>query len=691
MRCIQSKISIAVVLALAIAPAALAAEGDGDDPKNPRDGVFTLGRLEVKGERIGKSQADSAVSLDEIRLINADTLDQAVKLVPGVMATLDTNSRRNEHNIFVRGFDRWEVPLSIDGVRIYLPADNRIDFSRFLTADVAEIQIQKGYASVIDGPGALGGAINLVTRKPTKPFEAELQTGVDLGRNADYNAWNGYAMVGTRQDKFYAQASISYLDRDQWDLSDDFRPTGIQAGGDRDRSFNRDSRVNVKFGFTPNDTDEYTLNYTKQDGKKGAPLNVYNDPPNPPNSYWDWPWWDIDNLYFLSNTSFGERGYVKTRVFYNKFDNALYAYDDATYTTQSLNGRFQSIYADTGAGGSVEAGFGLSENNDLRLSLNYRIDKHTEYNINRPTNPTMSSTEPMQHTREETLSLAAEDTWHAGDDVDLVVGASYDSNRIGLAQEYNATQGLFEYPTGGSHAFNGQGSVRWRYAEDASLSASVSSRTRFPTVFERFSTRFGTAVPNPDLGPERGTNYELSWDRAFSEDTKLTASLFYSDVSDMIQTVVVQASPQLTQSQNVGDGKYYGAEFGADTRLGEHFTLGGNYTWLHRQIDDALQPGLRPVGTPKHQAFLYATWTPVERFSLTPNLEYANDRWSDVTSGGYVETGRYLLLNLQAQIRLRDDIEVDVGGRNLLDENYELAWGLPEPGRTLYAKFRISF
>ena len=62
----------------------------------------------------------------------------------------------------------------VDGVRIYLPADNRLDFARFLTADIAEVQIQKGYASVLDGPGAMGGAINLVTRKPTKAFETEI-------------------------------------------------------------------------------------------------------------------------------------------------------------------------------------------------------------------------------------------------------------------------------------------------------------------------------------------------------------------------------------------------------------------------------------------------------------------------------------------------------------------------------------
>ncbi len=129
--------------------------------------------------------------------------------MPGVISTFDANGRRNESDIFVRGFGRWQVPLMVDGVRIYLPADNRLDFTRFLTADIAEVQMQKGYASVLDGPGAMGGAINLVTRKPTKPFEVEAASR--LGGRADAEGWNGYVMVGTRQRRFYVQGSVNYL------------------------------------------------------------------------------------------------------------------------------------------------------------------------------------------------------------------------------------------------------------------------------------------------------------------------------------------------------------------------------------------------------------------------------------------------------------------------------------------------
>ncbi|MGC4083511.1 MAG: hypothetical protein QM736_15715 [Vicinamibacterales bacterium] len=62
----------------------------------------------------------------------------------------------------------------------------------------------------------------------------------------------------------------------------------------------------------------------------------------PPNSYWRWPYWDIQNVSFLTTTQLGTASYLKTRLYRNSFKNGLDAYDDATYTTQSANGRFRA-------------------------------------------------------------------------------------------------------------------------------------------------------------------------------------------------------------------------------------------------------------------------------------------------------------------------------------------------------------
>ena len=687
----RARLAGLVVGALAGIATPAAAQQSDPAPAPKPEYVFDLGEIVVVGRADGQPGVGGAVLTSrQIWSFDRKSLDQAVNLLPGVVSTFDSNGRRNESDVFVRGFGRWQVPLMVDGVRIYLPADNRLDFSRFLTADVSEIQVQKGYASVLDGPGAMGGAINLVTRKPTKAMEAEASFWT--GGRSDAEGWNGYMSLGTRQPHYYVHGSANYSDRNWWTLSGNYEPTAnsLQRDGRRGSSDTLDSRFNVKAGWTPNQTDEYTVNFVKQMGEKGAPLNVLNNPPVPPNSYWRWPYWDIQNTSFLSRTAIGRAAYVKTKVYYNTFENGLDAFDDATYTTQSAAGRFRSPYDDHALGLTSEIGTQLRAHS-LKFAAHYRNDVHTEQQFSRPTHPTLSSQEPLQEQSQYTWSLAVEDTIHLSPAVDVVGGISYDRYSITKAEEFNPARGIFEYPKGGSDSVNWQSALIWRYREGSEVHASVSDRTRFPVIFELYSTRFGFATPNPDLGPERATSLELGWKGRAARNVRLEGAVFYSDVRDLIQTVVLPDTT--TQTQNVGDGRFYGAEVGIDATVHQQLTVGGNYTALSRTIRDALLPNLRPTGVPTHKAFLYAAWQPMRRLTVTPSIDVAGDRWSEVNPAPafpYVRTGSYTLIDLSAQYALAERFDVVIGLKNLRDENFELAWGFPQPGRTFYVKTRVG-
>src|SRR6185312_1539679 len=110
---------------------------------------------------------------------------------------------RNETDIWIRGFDRWRVPLYQDGIPVYLAYDDRIDFSRFSTIDLASIQISKGFASVIDGPGAMGGSVNLVSRVATQPFEAEARYQDTLDSRGSHMESIANVFLGTRQANWF--------------------------------------------------------------------------------------------------------------------------------------------------------------------------------------------------------------------------------------------------------------------------------------------------------------------------------------------------------------------------------------------------------------------------------------------------------------------------------------------------------
>ncbi|MFD9898728.1 TonB-dependent receptor plug domain-containing protein [Mesorhizobium sp. NPDC059025] len=718
-----SSTTLLVLLTTAAAlPVAHAQQQDGNVEKKKDDApaaparagtspVFELGEIVVYGAATGTSSdiggqsvSRSVVTAKDIHKSNRNTLDDALAATPGVEVS-NTGGSRNERLIYVRGFDRFQVPLYIDGIRVYLPADNRLDYGRFLTPDLSEIQVQKGYVSVLSGPGGMGGAINLVTRKPTKEFEGELRTGVDLGNTGDLSAFTTSGWVGTKQEKFYLQASGSFRNSDGWFLPQGFNPVPVgiggpvEDGGRRDFSNVRDWRANFKLGYTPNETDEYVISYTKQQGEKAAPYSIYEPvrgitrTPLPAGAAyqrdWEWPRWDIDSLAFYSHTQLGDESYVKTKAYYNTFYNLLSAYDDSTFTSQKQARAFNSYYDDSAYGVSVEAGTELIPMNTLKGAVHYRRDDHTNWDHNQP--GTSAFVDPKQTKLEDTWSVAVENTFHATESLDFVGGISYDKNKLVKAQKYDsASKKMSEYPHGGSSAFNWQGAAIYRYSDASEFHASISSRTRFPTLFDRFSTRFGDALPNPDLSPERAVNYELGWAGKPTETLKIGGSVFYSDVSDVIQSVSVGGGK--VQSQNIGDGRYHGVEVYGEWDVLSNLTLGASYTYLKRKLSDPVRPGLKPIGTPEHSAYLYADWVPYENFTVSPNVAIYSSRWStDRLETAFFETKGFALVNLNMNYKLNDNFEFDFGVRNIFDKNYQLAYGFPEQGRTFYLNSAMRF
>lgn len=716
-------------------------------------GVYTLGQLDMIG--------GSTITSEAMWTFNKQSLGQATNLLPGVTwastgsPQANSSGSRNEGDIFVRGFNRFQVPLSIDGVRVYLPADNRIDMNRFLTADLAEVQVAKGYVSVLNGPGGEGGAINLVSRTPTKAVEVEGRAGVIVNGDVnDLNSWNAYAYAGTRQKGYYAQLSGTIVDQDHFNLSHDFTPAGpgtlgykngvaegfpYENGGDRDHSSFQDWRINTKIGITPNASDEYSISYTNQQSNKDAPLSVnrqivqgYFNGNNP--RYWEWPEWNTSSLTWLSKTKLGDASYIKTNAFYSTFDNMISFCPNATYTNQTSD----SPYSDYSYGGFVEMGTDLIPMNTLKGAIHYSKDVHSEHSINYnySTGTPVSSTSGYKRQAEEVWSFALENTFHATSKLDLVAGVSFDTDKI-LENLANGVDAGMPKPY--SDAWNWQTAAIYRYSQSGSVHADVSSRTRFPTLFDRYSTRFDNKNPNPDVDPERATNYEVGISDMVLPHVKVSSAIFYSQIDNSIQNAFTAANSKTAIVGISPNGHYYGAELSADWDVTPALRIGGNYTYTERSLDFLGAANDLPAGTstavrnavaateleglPRHKGFIYLSWRATDKLTLTPSVEVASDRPALVTScystlvstGGtnptpinasngncgkttataqlpnYINVGAYALVNFQAEYAFDPNTSLAIGGTNLLDENYQLADGFPEPGRQFFANLRARF
>lgn len=740
-----------------VADPADAAEVSGEAVSGTTVGVYTLGQLDMIG--------GSTITNEAMYSFNKNSLGQAVNLLPGVTwlstgaPSINSSGSRNEGDIFVRGFNRFQVPLYMDGVRVYLPADNRIDMNRFLTPDLAEIQVAKGYVSVLNGPGGEGGAINMVSRKPTKEYELDARVGsVFDGDLGSMGQWSMYGYTGTRQKGYYAQVSGTLIDQDHFDMSSDFTrasstsppaygsdPFPYEDGGNRDNSDFKDWRINTKVGITPNASDEYSINFTKQAGQKNSPLHTdrqivqgyFSGSPR----FWEWPQWDTTSLSWLSKTKLGEASYIKTNAYYNTFENIVSFNTNPSHT----NTETDSPYADRSTGGFVEMGTDLIPMNTLKGAIHFRKDVHTEHAIDYtygadPYVPIGSSTNGYKYRSEEGWSFAVENTFHATRDLDFVAGASYDTNEvISVKNDGVPVTGPAGF-TPSVDAWNWQTAAIYRYSGTGSVHGDISSRTRFPTLFERYSTRFDAKpAPDPNVAPERATNYEIGVSDQLLPGVHVSSAVFYSDIEDSIQNVfygngnasIVGVSP---------DGHYYGAELSADWDASRTLRIGGNYTYIERDLafaaiaavtssaqQQAAAEATQMEALPKHKAFFYMAWKATNQLTLTPSLEVASDRVALVTScastlittgGGaspthsaangncgkttgpattsdtkpnYVNLGSYALLNFRADYDFTENFSTAIGVTNLLDQNYSLAEGFPEAGRQFYATARAKF
>lgn len=627
--------------------------------------IFKLGEVTVLGRR-SLDSASTALSC-QIEAFNRLDVGRALNLLPGV--TLSNVGARNESMVYVRGFDLRQVPVFIDGIPVYVPYDGYVDLGRFTTFDLAEINVSKGFSSVIYGPNTLGGAINLVSRRPQKKLEFDGRAGLLSGQGHRLNL-----NLGSKLGKFYLQGSASQLKQETFPLSANFVPQTQEDGGNRENAYRNDRKYSLKVGFTPNATDEYTLSYINQQGTKGTPPYVGSDSRQVAR-FWQWPYWNKESLYFISRTALTANSFLKVRLFYDKFTNLLSAFDNNTYTTQQRGSSFNSYYNDDSKGGSLEYGNRIAATHNLKASFHYKQDRHRENNAG----------EPVRTFIDQTLSIGVEDVWALSTKMSLVPGVSYNSRQSLRAENYeSATKTISSFPGNNSDALNAQLGLFYNPASQRQLSFTIAKKTRFATVKDRYSYRMGAAIPNPDLKAESALHLEAAYTDQLSRYVSLQASAFYSRLTDAIQQVN-NVQPGIYQFKNTGQAEFYGGDVSLKIPISTAFQAGAQYAYIHRQ--NLSNPDLKFVDVPDHKLFVYAQAQLLRRISLIGNVEYDSDRYS--TSYG-TQAASFVVANAKASVRLQRYISIEGGVNNLFDRNYALAEGFPEPGRNFFINLAIS-
>lgn len=259
----------------------------------------------------------------------------------------------------------------------------------------------------------------------------------------------------------------------------------------------------------------------------------------------------------------------------------------------------------------------------------------------------------LQDAREANLSAFAIADWALAPAVDIELGAR--GTRVTQRQRGAGAED--------SDAAFTAGAV-WRPTAGRRWTLNLSSGYRFPTLEERYFsgvTAQGDIAGNPDLGSEHSLGLDLGF--GWREGAwRGSAHVWRMAIDDLIQ--LARLPGDLNGYVNIGEARLYGAEAEVEARLGTAWSLRGSGAWTRGEDQRTGQP-LYGIGPPD---LAFEARHEGDRHAFA--LRYAHR--SRVRRPGFEEVPRSAVdtLDLDASVRLRDDLELRVFVRNALDQRY---------------------
>lgn len=670
---------------------------------------FELGVTEVSvtAEISPLSPVAATIHHSEIEDLHMPDIGESVRYLPGI--GIDHNSARGQSGIMIRGFDTRQVGLYVDGIPVYVPFDGFVDVSRFLTGVISEIEVAKGYSSPLRGPNGLGGAVNLVTRLPEKRFDADAAIGTGSG-----NGLESSLHLGGRWQRLFLQAGVDWRQADHYPLSGQFITNRLQPGFNRTNSDRRDASYSGRLGWTPRNLHQYVVSYSNQKSDYGTPPYSGQDVEHNKPKFWRWPYWNKEMYYFNSNTGLGEMQSLRFRAYYDRFRNNMTGFTDETYSSlASVN-----PYDDHSVGASAEFSTRRLARHSIGVSFFIKDDIHKESKTTFSKGGAVM--EPWRTHHDRMISIGFQDVITISSRMRATVGLSADLLDALEAQDLKTTVAgeggnavtrysvePFSCAEAGSCLvrvwdYNPLASFSYSLSDTGSLFFAVTQKSHFPTLKDRYSYRYGRAIPNPALQPEHARNWTLGYSHAFGLNTVLQAELFRSDVYDAIQNAVIPAEyenqcPSMgggmcQQSVNIGREVHQGFELTLRSTPLSRLSLNANYSFLNWTIPPVQSvPGVHPVRAPKHKVVAVTNVRLPWKSTLLTTIRHEHGTVTTNDAGTIIPASNFVTADLGLIALLGKGAAIQAGVGNLFDSNYYYQEGFPEPGRTWYTKLRYRF
>ena len=586
----------------------------------------------------------SVITEKDIAQKQCATVADALKDVPGLFVK-SNGGIGQATSVFIRGANSEQILVLLDGIILNNPIEtgHQFDFSSLTTDNIDRIEVLKGPQSTLYGSDAIGGVINIITKKGSaKP---SVNASMEAGSFGTFKENAGCASTGTYvgysfnmsqvQSKGISAAAESYGNKER----DGFANTAL------DGNISLYPSSHVKLGMT------CRYNTAKTDIDNGG--GVGNDDPN--------------NV--VKAEGLFVRGYAHIGLL------------DSNAWTQDVGYAFTK--QDRINNNDIDSAHPLDYMRSSFHAQSWKADwKHTLAML--PYQTVVGGVDVYHE--EGSSSYLSQSSYgpysslFAKKDMDIYSG--YIQDIVSLFDCLTVTGGL---RWDNNSQFNDKVTRRVTAAYyqknivgsdfDIKLKATAGTGFKAPSLYQLYS-EYGDSA----LKPENSTGYdggiELGW---LNNLMHLDITGFYTTYSDLIDY-----NNTTWKYGNISGAKIKGVETELSVKPADYINMSINYTYTdarNTETDSAL------LQRPKHKAGVTVTCLPVKGAIVSGDVQYVGSRLDYPA----ITMNAYTLVNVRASYDLNAHISVYGRIENLFDKQYEVVKGYETPGRAAYAGVKATF
>ncbi|WP_418186894.1 TonB-dependent receptor domain-containing protein [Aliarcobacter lanthieri] len=688
----------------------------------------------------------SVITQEDLSKKPYNNLLDAVKDIEGVDIG-ETNDKTNNGQVSIRGMGADYTLLLIDGKRqnnngdLYPNSFGGVQWASIPPLSMVErIEVIRGPMGTIYGSDAIGGVINIITKKIANEwtgaigYSKTLQTENDYGNDDKVDI---SIMGPIIKDKLGLRLSGSFLDVDksnpEYAKLFDSNGNDISKGNDsfgsgKGNVKHEDWTAGIGLTFTPNENHTIKLDYDvakqkydntpyiKRDGTVGDPLGTndtysallqqragYKDELRFEREQYSLNWeanWNLGKstvgIHHIDTNNNGrtlpptldEREYMK---------NNDYLYVGNNINSAANQARLAAAMQDPVFLAMLPRPDRIMESKNTTYSAKYEVplNNHfvvvgSEYQDSELKDGVfgMESDNGGKAKKYYQYALYAEDSWNIIDPLTLTIGARY--NKHEDFGSYTTPRVYLAYAATDNWTFKGGVSTGYKAPKATDLYDGI--------------TGFGSQganpmIGNPDLKPEKSVNYEVAAYYEHANKHNFNITLFQNNFKDKIQTnsdfkgtagdrweALRAANGSLSKKENVAKATIKGIEIAGKYFILDNLSIKANYTYLNSENKETKSP---LTNSPKHMYSTTLDWQATSKLNTYLQLSGDIDRYRSTYKDSNGNNKDYYykdfsIWNLGASYKFSNDFTLIGRVNNLFDKDY-LEYGLHDQvGTTNY-------